>query len=88
MDLFPLFVTHTEQHVNDSLAEGLGKGVLQAWRHRSCKGNEAQGLQDVADSLGITNLADEVSLALAADVEYRLREVVEVSQIFVIFLSV
>jgi len=35
-------------------------------------------LQDVAESLGIANLSDEVSLGLAADVEYRLREVVEV----------
>ena len=34
--------------------------------------------QDVAESLGISNLSDELSTALAADVEYRLREVIEV----------
>lgn len=34
--------------------------------------------QDVAESLGIPNLSDDVSTSLAADVEYRLREVIEV----------
>lgn len=35
-------------------------------------------LQDVADSLGITNLPDSVAAALASDVEYRLHQVIEV----------
>lgn len=34
--------------------------------------------QDVAESIGIGNLSDDISSALAADVEYRLREVIEV----------
>ena len=34
--------------------------------------------QDVAESIGIGNLTDDISSALAADVEYRLREVIEV----------
>ncbi|KAK9894648.1 TAF-domain-containing protein [Cystobasidium minutum MCA 4210] len=36
-------------------------------------------VKDVAESIGIAGLSDEVSGALAADVEYRLREVIEES---------
>merc|ERR1712093_69435 len=36
-------------------------------------------VKDVAESIGIPNLSDEVATALAADVEYRLREVMEES---------
>jgi hypothetical protein len=35
--------------------------------------------QDIAESLGISNLSDTVASALAADVEYRLHELIEVS---------
>lgn len=35
-------------------------------------------LQDVAESVGIANLPDEVATALAGDVEYRLWEIIEV----------
>ena len=34
--------------------------------------------QDVAESVGIANLPDEVAIALAGDVEYRLWEIIEV----------
>ena len=34
--------------------------------------------KDVAESLGIANLPDTVSSALASDVEYRIHQVVEV----------
>lgn len=34
--------------------------------------------QDVAESVGIANLPDEVATALAGDVEYRLWEIIEV----------
>lgn len=37
--------------------------------------------QDVAESIGIGNLTDDISSALAADVEYRLREVIEVGEL-------
>lgn len=36
-------------------------------------------VKDVAESIGIGNLTDDISSALAADVEYRLREVIEES---------
>lgn len=37
--------------------------------------------KDVAESLGIVNLQDDVAQALAGDVEYRLWEVIEVSKV-------
>ncbi|CEL62562.1 Transcription initiation factor TFIID subunit 6 OS=Schizosaccharomyces pombe (strain 972 / ATCC 24843) GN=taf6 PE=1 SV=1 [Rhizoctonia solani AG-1 IB] len=37
----------------------------------------ADSVKDVADSLGITNLPDNVAAALASDVEYRLHQVIE-----------
>lgn len=37
------------------------------------------GIQDVADSLNITNLSEAVAGALASDVEYRLHQIIEVS---------
>ncbi|GJJ15644.1 hypothetical protein Clacol_009922 [Clathrus columnatus] len=36
-----------------------------------------ESVKDVADSLGITNLSDDVASALASDVEYRMHQVVE-----------
>lgn len=41
----------------------------------------------MAESLGISNMTDEVALALAADVEYRLREIVEVGCTLYVFLA-
>jgi hypothetical protein len=35
-------------------------------------------LQDVAESLGLTNLSDVIASALASDVEYRIQQVIEV----------
>jgi transcription initiation factor TFIID subunit 6 len=35
-------------------------------------------IQDVAESLGLTNLSDVIASALASDVEYRIQQVIEV----------
>lgn len=34
-------------------------------------------IKDVAESLGITNLRDNIAMALATDVEYRIRDIVQ-----------
>lgn len=36
-------------------------------------------IEVIAQSIGIPNLSPEVALALAPDVEYRLREIIQVS---------
>lgn len=36
-------------------------------------------VKDVAESLGLAHLSDEAAAALAADVEYRLTQLIEVS---------
>jgi hypothetical protein len=36
------------------------------------------GVQDVAESLNISNISDQVASMLASDVEYRIHQVVEV----------
>jgi len=64
------------------LEERLGQGELQLALSRS-KARQAHlalalSLQDVAESVGIANLPDEVATALAGDVEYRLWEIIEV----------
>jgi hypothetical protein len=44
--------------------------------------------QDVAESLGITNLSETVISALASDVEYRIHQVVEVRCVLILCLAV
>ena len=34
-------------------------------------------VRDVAESLGITNMRDNICVALATDIEYRIRDIVE-----------
>ena len=34
-------------------------------------------VKDVAESLGITNLRDNIAVALASDIEYRIRDIVQ-----------
>ena len=41
--------------------------------------DESYPSQDIAESLNISNLSDAVASTLASDVEYRIRQVVEVS---------
>lgn len=41
-------------------------------------------IQVVAQSLGISNLGDEVAQALAPDVEYRVREICQVSMVLLL----
>lgn len=38
-----------------------------------------ESMQTIAQSIGISNLSDEVAAALAPDVEYRMREIMQVS---------
>lgn len=46
------------------------------WKKMSIVPNET--IEVTAQSMGITNLSPEVALALAPDVEYRIREIMQV----------
>lgn len=46
-----------------------------------------EAIEVVAQSIGITNLSPDVALALAPDVEYRVREIMQVSFKFFFFLN-
>lgn len=56
--------------------------ILITWRGRPdpyCDNSRLiRCIQDVAESVGIANLPDDVAGALAGDVEYRLWEIIEV----------
>jgi len=46
-----------------------------------------EAIEVVAQSIGITNLSPDVALALAPDVEYRVREIMQVWHLMLVLLN-
>jgi hypothetical protein len=46
-----------------------------------------EAIEVVAQSIGITNLSSDVVLALAPDVEYRVREIMQVCHLMLVLLN-
>lgn len=53
----------------------LGEGIYSDWKMSILP---KESIEVIAQSIGINNLSPDVALALAPDVEYRLREVMQV----------
>jgi transcription initiation factor TFIID subunit 6 len=44
-------------------------------------------IKAIGESVGLSNISDEVAQALAADTEYRIREIIQVNYLLDILLS-
>ena len=46
-----------------------------------------EAVKEAGEACGITSLADDVAQAIASDLEYRLRGIVQVFRVFVFYLK-